>query len=210
VTEEPQPGNAIIAGVLITYPERPGLTIGELQFRLEGLVSLFTLLEDPALVLRRRIIYFPGFGRSRPPYSLRTLQDLTGLDVEVLQVRYNPVLEIILGVGVVATGLLALWRRISKARKDHYEANIKQTEAEMREDDAEVNRWRSEAAIQEQILRAEITEVLRNRLHDMEDRQIVAENEEDTIDRMLNRAVGEIIEIERIVPVDEDRRPIKE
>jgi hypothetical protein len=182
---------------------------GELQFRLDGLVSLFTLLEDPGLV-RRTIFFFPDIRGSRPPYPLAALQVMTGIDVELLQVRYNPVLEIIVIAGGVATGVLALWQRISKARKDHYEANIKQREAEMRQDDAEVNRWRSEAEIQEQILRTEITAVLRTRWRDMEERKILAENEDGTIDRLLDRATREIIQIERILPVDEERRPIKE
>jgi hypothetical protein len=60
--------------------------------------------------------------------------------------------------------LLAIWQKISAARTAHYEANIKQAEAQMRQDDAEVRRWSSEAAIQVQILRGELAEVLRNRL----------------------------------------------
>jgi uncharacterized protein YqfA (UPF0365 family) len=138
------------------------------------------------------------------------LQRLTGLDVEVLRVRYNPVLEIILGAGVAATGLLFLWERISKARTAHYNANIKQAEAEMRRDDAEISRWRSEAAIQEQILRAEVAEVLRSRLYELQSEHLVAEGEEDAAVRMLSRAVREAVEIERVVPVDEQKRPIKE
>jgi hypothetical protein len=209
MTEEPQPASAVIAGVLIAYPEQPGMTFGELQARVEGLMSLFTLLEDPALVRRRRIIYIDSFEESRPPYAMDMLQDLTGFDIEIQRVRYNPVLEIIFGAGVVATGLLLLWERISKARTAHYEANIKQAEAEMREDDAEISRWRSEAAIQEQILRAEVAEVLRGRLYELKSEHIVAEGEEDAADRMLIRAVREAIEIERVVPVDEHKRPIK-
>jgi hypothetical protein len=210
MTEEPQPAIAVITGVLVAYPEQPGMTFGELQSRVEGLMSLFTLLEDPALVRRRRIIYIDSFEESRPPYPLDTLQSLTGFDIEVQRVRYNPVLEIIFGAGVGASGLLLLWERISKARTAHYEANIKQAEAEMRGEDAEIMRWTSEAAIQEQILRAEVAEVLRGRLYEMQAQHVVAEGEEDAADRMLSRAVREAIAIERIVPVDEQKRPIKE
>jgi type III secretion system FlhB-like substrate exporter len=80
----------------------------------------------------------------------------------------------------------------------------------MRGEDAEIMRWTSEAAIQEQILRAEVAEVLRGRLYEMQAQQVVAEGEEDAADRMLSRAVREAIAIERIVPVDEQKRPIKE
>jgi hypothetical protein len=57
VTEEPQAGNAV-AGVLIAYPERPGLTIGELHFRLDSLASLFTVLEDPQPTDQALLFYF--------------------------------------------------------------------------------------------------------------------------------------------------------
>jgi hypothetical protein len=210
MTEESQPASTVIAGVLIAYPEQPGLALGRFQDRIEGLISLFTLLEDPELVRRRRIIYVFSLEESRPPYGMDILQRLTGLDVEVLRLRYNPVLEIILGAGVVVTGLLALWERISKTRIAHSEANIRAAEAQMRQDDAEVHRLSSEAAIQEQILRAEVAEVLRGRLNEMQGQQLVAEGEEDAADRMLSGAVREAIEIERIVPVDEHKRPIKE
>ena len=49
----------MIAGVLIAYAEQPGLTLDELKAGFEGLVSLFTLLEEPVVVRDRRIISFP-------------------------------------------------------------------------------------------------------------------------------------------------------
>jgi hypothetical protein len=208
MTEEPRPARTVIAGVLIAYPEQPGMSLAELLIRVEGLMSLFTLLEDPAFVRRRRFRYFPSLEESGAPFPLNAFQFMTGFDIEVRRVRYNPVLEIIVGASVVASAFLYVWERVSKARTAHYEANIRQAEAEMRQDDAEISRWRSEAAIQEQILREEIAAELRSRLIRLQDQQVVAEGEEDAADRMLNRAVREAIEIERVVPVDEKGRPI--
>jgi hypothetical protein len=208
MTEEPRPASTVIAGVLIAYPEQPGMSFAELRIRVEGLMSLFTLLEDPAFVRRRRLRYVLSLEESGPPFPLNTLQFMTGFDIEVRRVRYNPVLEIIIGASVVSSAFLYVWERVSKARTAHYEANIRQAEAEMRQDDAEISRWRSEAAIQEQILREEIAAELRSRLIRLQDQQVVAEGEEDAADRMLNRAVREAIEIERVVPVDEKGRPI--
>jgi hypothetical protein len=59
-------------------------------------------------------------------------------------------------------------------------------------------------------LRGELAEVLRSRLHEMQSQHLVAEGEEDESDRMINRAIQETLKIERIVPVDENRKPIKE
>ena len=59
----------------------------------------------------------------------------------------------------------------------------------MRQDDAEVRRWSSEAAIQEQILRGELAEVLRSRLYEMQSQHLVAEGEEGEADRMINGAI---------------------
>jgi hypothetical protein len=49
----------VIAGVLIAYAEQPGLTLDELKAGVEGLVSLYTLLEEPVVIRDRRIISFP-------------------------------------------------------------------------------------------------------------------------------------------------------
>jgi hypothetical protein len=80
----------------------------------------------------------------------------------------------------------------------------------MAQDDAEVRRWSSEAAIQEQILRGELAQVLRGRLYEMQAEHLISEGQEDEADRMINRAIQETLKIERIVPVDENRKPIKE
>jgi hypothetical protein len=45
---ESRPASTMIGRVLIAYPEQPGMTIRMLQIRLDGLVSLFALLVDPA------------------------------------------------------------------------------------------------------------------------------------------------------------------
>ena len=210
MTEELGPASTVIAGVQIAYREQPRMPFGALQYRVDGLMSLFTLLEDPSLVQRRRFFYLLGRGEEGPPFALDTLQLLTAYDIEIQRIRYNPILEIIFGAGVVASGLLFLWERFSKARTAHYEATIKQAEAQMREDDAEIRRWATEAAIQEQIMRAEVAEVLPSRLFEMQNQHLIADGEEDAADRMLSRAVREAMDIERVVPVDEKGIRIKE
>jgi hypothetical protein len=56
----------------------------------------------------------------------------------------------------------------------------------MAQDDAEVRRWSSEAAIQEQILRGELAQVLRGRLYEMQAEHLISEGQEDEADRMIN------------------------
>jgi hypothetical protein len=75
----------------------------------------------------------------------------------------------------------------------HYEANKNQAEAQMAQDDAEVRRWSSEAAMQEQLLRGEVTEVLRSRLREMQSHHLVAEGEKGEADRTINRAIQEAL-----------------
>lgn len=55
----------------------------------------------------------------------------------------------------------------------------------------------------------ELAEVLRSRLYEMQSQHLVAEGEEDEADRMIIGAIQETLKIERIVPVDENRKPIK-
>jgi hypothetical protein len=73
VTEEREPSSAVMAGVLIAYAEQPGLTLDQLQARVDGLVGLFALLEEPAVIRERRIVYFPTMEEVGPPHSLETL-----------------------------------------------------------------------------------------------------------------------------------------
>jgi hypothetical protein len=112
-------------------PSRPGLTVDEFKGRVEAWLasSRFRGISgDP----RRRIISFPDMREIVPPHPLETLRRFAGHDVEILQVRYTPALEIIVGAGLAMTGLLAIWQKISAARAAHYEANFKQAEAQMR------------------------------------------------------------------------------
>ena len=50
-----------------------------------------------------------------------------------------------------------------------------------------------------QILRAEAVEVLRSRLYELQSEHLIAESQEDDADRMLGRAIREVVNIERFL-----------
>jgi hypothetical protein len=81
VTEEREPSSAVIAGVSIVYAEQPGLTLDELQARVEGLVGLFTLFQEPAVIRERRILSWPDGREIGPPHPLETLRFFAGHDI---------------------------------------------------------------------------------------------------------------------------------
>jgi hypothetical protein len=198
----------VIDKIRVTYAEQSDLQLSGLQHRVENLIGLLTILNDPE-TFEVQVVRLSALGEIKPPHSFKTLQYLTALNIDIEGVHYNPIFEIIFGAGVAVTALLTLWKRLSDARIRHANANIRKTEAEMKGHERDVSYEKGQTSIEFDRFRRAVIQDLGSRLQMTTERGILDPADIAEVDRMIERAARELAAIEKVEALDIVNRPVE-